>query len=58
MSNERMLELLKIERECIQRNHDNTCNRDCLNCDLVQKDEDLMEMYDKIISEYEKKVSV
>ena len=56
MTNERILELLKIERRCIQRNCDNICNRDCGRCDLVQKDEDLMELYDSLIETYEKKI--
>ena len=44
---ERALELLKIERECISRA--NTCNRDCANCELVQDDKELLEMYDLTI---------
>ena len=44
---ERMLELLEIERECVKRAK--TCDRNCAACDLVQKDEDLLEMYDKVI---------
>jgi wyosine [tRNA(Phe)-imidazoG37] synthetase (radical SAM superfamily) len=55
MKNSRILELLKIERECIQRNCDKTCDRNCGYCDLVQTDEDLKEMYDSLILEYERK---
>jgi len=52
---ERMLELLKIEQTCVKRgsgldeNFKGACNRDCAHCDLVQKDEDLLDMYEKVI---------
>ena len=47
MTDLRMLELLKIERECVTRGEN--CNRDCANCDLVQDADELIEMYDKVI---------
>lgn len=52
---EKMLELLKIEQKCVKRgsgldkDFEGPCNRDCARCDLVQKDEDLLEMYEKVI---------
>lgn len=52
---ERMLELLKIEQKCVKRgsgldeSFEGACNRDCANCDLVQKDADLLDMYEKVI---------
>lgn len=51
---ERMLELLKIEQACVKRasgldGNNEPCNRDCANCPLVQKTEDLLEMYEKAI---------
>lgn len=52
MTNERILQLLKIERECVKRNGE--CDRDCANCDLVQIDSDLIEMYDNAIEHYQK----
>ena len=55
MTNERILELLEIERSCIKRNIDHVCDRNCGYCDLVQKDEDLMELYDSVIAEYRAK---
>ena len=55
MTAARILELLEIERECIRRNCDKICDRDCGKCDLVQKDEDLMDLYDTLIEEYGKK---
>ena len=54
MTNERILQLLKIERECIKRNGEGECDRDCANCDLVQIDSDLIEMYDNAIELYQK----
>lgn len=55
MTAKRTLELLRIERECILRNIDHKCDRKCGNCDLVQKDYDLLEMYSGLILEYERK---
>lgn len=51
MTTARKLELLKIERECIERNRKNICDRDCGKCDLVQEDNDLIELYDSLIDE-------
>ena len=50
MTIDRMIELLKIERECILRNRDNNCDRRCELCDLIQKDVDLIMMYDGVIN--------
>ena len=47
MTDFRMLELLKIERECVSRA--DTCDRNCASCDLVQDTNELLEMYDKVI---------
>ena len=47
MEIKRIYELLNIERECVMRG--NTCNRNCINCDLVQDDKELIEMYDILI---------
>ena len=55
-----VLELLKIERECVQRQIRSTipaesskCPREwegtCKGCDLVQSDSDIIQMYDTVI---------
>ena len=49
MTKERILELLKIEMECVNRNHLHEYNRDCANCDLVQNDVELLTMYSLVI---------
>ena len=54
MTIERIIELLKIELECSQAD----CNRDCANCKLVQKSEDLKEMYENVISIMQRKLDV
>lgn len=46
---ERMIELLKIEHECMLRASYNRCNRKCEECDLVQDDWDLHKMYTIVI---------
>ena len=50
MTIQRMIELLKIEHECILRNSHGDCDRNCADCDLVQDDGDLHEMYTDVIA--------
>ena len=45
----RALELIKIEKQCIERNKKQQCDRQCEACDLVQKTNDLLEAYEAII---------
>ena len=49
MTKERIIELLEIENECVLRNAHNDCDRQCQNCDLVQDDGELHEMYMDVI---------
>ena len=37
--------IMDIEINCVHRNITHTCDRKCENCDLVQKDTDLIEAY-------------
>ena len=54
MTPERILELLKIERECISRNSmPFGCDRKCGECDLVQDTDELLEMYHIVIRQME-----
>ena len=46
MTYQKAYELINIEQQCVQRNIDRKCNRKCENCDLVQKDSDIIEMYE------------
>lgn len=60
MTNTRAIELLKIERECINRNNQpfgKNCNRECSKCDLVQNTEELLEMYDFVIEQMKEKMN-
>lgn len=50
MTVERMIELLEIEKECVLRNADGECNRYCAECDLLQDDTELHEMYTEAIA--------
>lgn len=47
MDIKKVRDLMAIEKECVTRA--NTCNRDCANCELVQKDTDLLEAYSFVI---------
>ena len=49
MTTTRIRELLFIERECIMRNIKKECDRHCESCDIVQKDTELVELYDRLI---------
>jgi len=46
----RIIELLQIERECVSRNHDQSCDRICGACDLAQEDQELLSVYDGAIN--------
>jgi len=46
MDIQRIYDLLKIERECVSRD----CDRNCLNCELVQERDELLQMYDILIA--------
>ena len=46
----RMIELLKIEHECMLRGSHDDCDRNCADCELVQDDGDLHEMYTNVIA--------
>ena len=50
MTIQRIIELLEIEHECILRNSHDDCDRNCADCDLVQDDEELHEMYTDAIA--------
>ena len=50
MTIQRMIELLKIEHECMLRLSHDDCDRNCADCDLVQDDGDLHEMYTNVIA--------
>ena len=58
MTIERILKVLKNERECITRQVDmNKCKRHehegCLNCDLCLSDDEILDVYDFLIDGYE-----
>ena len=50
MTIQRMGELLEIERECVLRNASGECNRYCAECDLLQDDTELHEMYTDVLA--------
>jgi len=49
MTIQRMIELLEIEHECMLRGSHDDCDRNCADCELVQDDGDLHEMYTNVI---------
>lgn len=49
MTREEAAEIIKIERECVERNTSNECDRDCINCDLLRADEEIFSAYDMAI---------
>lgn len=58
MTIDRMIELLKIEHECILRNTHGDCDRQCEDCDLAQDDGELHEMYENVIGLVEAQESI
>ena len=49
MDIKRIIELLRIEHECMIRASQNKCDRRCDACDIVQEDSELDQMYTKTI---------
>ena len=49
MTSKRIIQLLTAERACVIRNAKGKCKRNCSDCYLVQKDDELIEMYTLII---------
>lgn len=61
MTFQRAIELLQIERECVNRNNQpfgRNCDRECGKCDLVQNTEELIEMYDFVINKLKENENV
>lgn len=56
MTEQRMAELLEIEHECMLRGSHGDCDRDCANCELVQDDGELHEMYTNVIEMVRKQI--
>ena len=52
MDYQEVIALIKIERECVNRNNQPfgmNCDRECGKCDLLQNTDDLIEMYNDIL---------
>ena len=58
MTIDRMVELLKIEHECMLRKSHGDCDGQCEDCELVQDDGELHEMYENVIGLVEKMEAV
>lgn len=56
MTTKRMIELLEIEHKCMLRKSHGDCDGDCENCDLVQDDMELHEMYINVIDILQNKI--
>ena len=41
--------VMEIERECVHRNSEGRCDRNCNDCDLVLPDDIVLNAYDKVI---------
>ena len=55
MDRKEAIEIIKTERECVARNTQNECDRDCINCDLLRWDEDIFSAYDMAIEALQEK---
>lgn len=53
MDIQQILKVLKNERECIARQGTAKCDRNCKECDLCLPDNEILEVYDYLISGYE-----
>ena len=50
MTLERVIEVLECEKQCVIRNIEKQCNRDCAKCDLLQPDMDIVIAYKYALS--------
>ena len=50
---DQIIEAMKTEEKCVARNIVG-CDRECLKCDLVMRDEDIIEAYEKTLRILEK----
>lgn len=50
MTTQRMIELLEIEHECMLRGSHDDCDRNCADCELLQDDHELHEMYTNVVA--------
>lgn len=54
MTREEAIRVIKIERQCVERNWtQNNCDRDCINCDLLMPESDIFSAYDIAIKALE-----
>lgn len=53
MTENEAIKVVKTEKACVVRNIKG-CDRDCANCDLLMKDEDILQGYDMAIQALEK----
>lgn len=58
MTAERMVELLEAEHQCMLRASHGDCDRKCQDCDLVQDDGELHEMYTNVIAIVRKEIPI
>ena len=56
MTDLQILKILLNERDCINRQVEGGCDRQCQLCDLRLEDKDILEVYDCLISEYREKL--
>lgn len=50
MTRQKIIELLEIEHECMLRGAHDECDKNCAECELVQDDNELHEMYTDVIT--------
>ena len=49
-----LVEILKVERECVRRNDGSNCDRNCAECDLLMDAQAVEEAYNMAIDELTK----
>ena len=53
MTTEQILKVLKTEKECIERQGTDKCDKRCGWCELCLPDKEILDVYDYLISGYE-----
>ena len=53
MTEQEAIRIMMTEKHCVERNIKHECDRDCVKCDLLMKDNDVLNGYDMAIKTLE-----
>ena len=51
MNNQEVIDILQVERQCVERANNGQCNKECSKCDLCENAGRILEAYDIALSQ-------